>query len=120
MDRAAATLKLLADPTRIKVLCALLQGESSVSCLAELVGASPTAVSQHLAKLRLAGLVKPRRDGAFVYYLAVDGSLQRVLAEALGWQVPQSVPTSVSSRPLPASRVTITRRPVAASPTDPR
>ncbi len=97
VDRAAATLKLLADPIRIKVLWALLQGESSVSCLAELVAASPTAVSQHLAKLRLAGLVKPRRDGAFVYYLAVDASLQRLLTEALGWQVPESVPTSVSS-----------------------
>lgn len=84
VQRAAAALRLLGDPTRIKVLWALLQGESSVTCLAELVNASPTAVSQHLAKLRLAGLVRPRRDGAFVYYVAADESVQRLLTEALG------------------------------------
>ncbi|BCB89301.1 ArsR/SmtB family transcription factor [Phytohabitans suffuscus] len=55
---AAEGFRLLADPTRIKILWVLLQGESSVACLAELVGAAPTAVSQHLAKLRLAGLVR--------------------------------------------------------------
>jgi DNA-binding transcriptional ArsR family regulator len=84
VQRAAASLRLLGDPTRIKVLWALLQGESSVTCLAELVNASPTAVSQHLAKLRLAGLVRPRRDGAFVYYVAADDGVQRLLTEALG------------------------------------
>src|SRR5215212_4372970 len=69
---AAESFRLLAEPTRIKVLWALLQGESSVACLAELAGAAPTAVSQHLAKLRLAGLVKGRREGTFVYYSAAD------------------------------------------------
>lgn len=58
---AAESFRLLADPTRIKILWVLLQGESSVASLAELVGAAPTAVSQHLAKLRLAGLVRGRR-----------------------------------------------------------
>jgi DNA-binding transcriptional ArsR family regulator len=84
VQRAAAWLRLLGDPTRIKVLCALLQGESSVTCLAELVSATPTAVSQHLAKLRLAGLVQPRRDGAFVYYVATNDSVRRLLTEVLG------------------------------------
>ncbi|SCL60186.1 ArsR/SmtB family transcription factor [Micromonospora chersina] len=68
---------------RIKILWALLQGESSVACLAELVGASPTAVSQHLAKLRLAGLVKGRREGTFVHYSAADSHVRALLAEAL-------------------------------------
>ena len=84
VQKAAASMRLLGDPTRIKVLCALLQGESSVACLAELVNSTPTAVSQHLAKLRLAGLVKPRRDGAYVYYVAANDSVKRLLAEALG------------------------------------
>ncbi|MDQ3526365.1 MAG: hypothetical protein M3424_00400, partial [Actinomycetota bacterium] len=43
----------------------------------------PTTVSQHLAKLRLAGLVTSRRDGTFVYYSAADGHVHRLLAEAL-------------------------------------
>ncbi|WP_433041310.1 ArsR/SmtB family transcription factor [Dactylosporangium sp. CS-033363] len=80
---AAEGFRLLADPTRIKILWALLQGESSVACLAELVGAAPTAVSQHLAKLRLAGLVKGRREGTFVHYSAADAHVRALLAEAL-------------------------------------
>lgn len=80
---AAEGFRLLADPTRIKILWALLQGESSVACLAELVGAPPTAVSQHLAKLRLARLVKGRREGTFVHYSAADTHVRALLAEAL-------------------------------------
>ncbi|OXM59892.1 ArsR/SmtB family transcription factor [Amycolatopsis vastitatis] len=80
---AAESFRLLADPTRIKVLWALLQGESSVACLAELAGAAPTAVSQHLAKLRLAGLVRGRREGTFVYYSAADDHVRSLLAQAL-------------------------------------
>jgi DNA-binding transcriptional ArsR family regulator len=80
---AAEGFRLLADPTRIKILWALLQGESSVTCLAELVGAAPTAVSQHLAKLRLAGLVRGRREGSFMYYSAADIHVRHLLDEAL-------------------------------------
>jgi len=80
---AAETFRMLVDPTRIKILWALLQGESSVTCLAELVGASPTTVSQHLAKLRLAGLVRGRREGTFIYYAAADTHVKALLAEAL-------------------------------------
>jgi DNA-binding transcriptional ArsR family regulator len=84
--RAADSLRLLADPTRIKILWALLQGETSVACLAELVGAAPTAVSQHLAKLRLAGLVEGRREGTFIYYTAGSEHVRALLTEALGHQ----------------------------------
>ncbi|MFD2416889.1 ArsR/SmtB family transcription factor [Amycolatopsis pigmentata] len=80
---AAESFRMLADPTRIKVLWALLQGESSVACLAELAGAAPTAVSQHLAKLRLAGLVTGRREGTFVYYSAANDHVRRLLSQAL-------------------------------------
>jgi DNA-binding transcriptional ArsR family regulator len=80
---ASDAFRLLSDPTRIKVLWALRQGESSVSCLAEVVGASPTAVSQHLSKLRWAQLVSVRREGTFAYYSAADGHVAHLLAEAL-------------------------------------
>lgn len=72
VERATAALRMLSDPTRFRILWCLLRGESSVACLADLVGASTTTVSQHLAKLRLAGLVTPRREGSFVFYLADD------------------------------------------------
>ena len=80
---AAESFRMLADVTRVKLLWALLQGESSVACLADLVGATPTAVSQHLAKLRLAWLVKTRREGTFVFYSAADVHVRRLLDEAL-------------------------------------
>ena len=56
-------LKLLGDETRLRVIWALLEGEHSVNELADIVGAQPAAVSQHLAKLRLARLVRSRREG---------------------------------------------------------
>ena len=80
---AAETFRMLADPTRIKLLWALLQGESWVTCLADLAGVSPTSVSQHLAKLRLAGLVRGRREGTFIFYTAADTHVHALLAEAL-------------------------------------
>ena len=80
---ASDAFRLLSDPTRIKLLWALLQGESSVSCLADLVGASPTAVSQHLSRLRWARLVSVRREGTFAYYSAADEHVARLLSEAL-------------------------------------
>jgi DNA-binding transcriptional ArsR family regulator len=83
VDVAVDAFRMLGDRNRVKILWALLQGESSVTCLAELVGASPSAVSQHLAKLRLAGLVKVRREGTFAYYTAADDHVRRLLDEAL-------------------------------------
>ncbi|HEY0616817.1 MAG TPA: metalloregulator ArsR/SmtB family transcription factor [Kribbella sp.] len=101
---AAESFRLLADPTRIKVLWALLQGESSVACLAELAGAAPAAVSQHLAKLRLAGLVKGRREGTFVYYSAADDHVERLLDQALfhADHLDRNLPTPGSARPVDA------------------
>lgn len=83
VGRAAEAFRMLSDPTRIKVLWALLQGETSVACLAELAEVAPAVVSQHLAKMRLAGLVKGRREGTFVYYSAADDDVLRVLSQAL-------------------------------------
>ena len=81
--KAAASLRLLSDPTRMKILWALAQGESNVGCLAELAGVAPAAVSQHLAKLRLANLVTTRREGTFVFYAVADRHVVRLLASAV-------------------------------------
>ena len=80
---AAQTFQLLADGTRVRILWALLQGEQSVGHLASLVGAQPAAVSQHLAKLRLAGLVRQRRDGNRVIYMADNEHVSAMLHEGL-------------------------------------
>jgi DNA-binding transcriptional ArsR family regulator len=80
---AVGMLKLLADETRLRVICALLKGEHSVNELAELVGAQPAAVSQHLAKLRLARLVRSRREGNRIYYVLDDAHVRRLVEEVL-------------------------------------
>ena len=76
-------LKLLADPTRLRIVWALLHGEHSVNDLAEHVGARPPAVSQHLAKLRAADLVRVRRDGNRIFYAARNEHIERLAVEAL-------------------------------------
>ena len=81
--RAADALRMLSDPTRLRILWALMQGETSVACLAELAGTSPTAVSQHLSKLRLAGLVTNRRAGTFVFYALADHHIGELVRQAL-------------------------------------
>lgn len=80
---ASDMLKLLAEPTRLALLWALLHGEHSVNNLAEHVGVAPASVSQHLAKLRLARLVKTRRQGTFVYYLVENAHVRRLVEEAV-------------------------------------
>jgi DNA-binding transcriptional ArsR family regulator len=80
---ASETFKLLADSTRLKILWALLQREHSVGDLARQVGAQPAAVSQHLAKLRAAYLVRVRREGNRMYYDADDAHVRHLVEQAL-------------------------------------
>jgi DNA-binding transcriptional ArsR family regulator len=60
--------RMLADPTRIRVLWALTRGELAVNELAEQLGKPAPSVSQHLAKLRMARLVRTRREGTTIFY----------------------------------------------------
>ena len=76
-------MKLLADATRLQLVWALLHGEHAVGELASHIGAQPANVSQHLAKLRLARLVKVRREGNRVLYLIENEHVRRLLEEAL-------------------------------------
>jgi DNA-binding transcriptional ArsR family regulator len=82
-DVAVATLKLLADRTRLQIVWSLLHGEHSVSGVAGHVGVSAATASQHLAKLRLAGLVRSRRDGNWIFYAAQNDHILRLVTEAL-------------------------------------
>jgi ArsR family transcriptional regulator, zinc-responsive transcriptional repressor len=83
LDAATTTLKLLADRTRLHIVWALLHGEHPVNELASHVGVAGPAVSQHLAKLRLARLVTTRREGNRIFYSAVNEHVLRLVTEAL-------------------------------------
>jgi len=70
---AAEVLKALADPTRIKLVRALMIEERLCVCdLAALAGVSPSAVSHQLRLLRSCRLVRPEREGKMVYYRLDD------------------------------------------------
>lgn len=97
--RAADALRMLADPTRLNILWALMQGESSVACLADLAGTTPTAVSQHLSKLRLAGLVANRREGTFVFYTLADHHIGELVRQALSHADHQAGRTEAHQQP---------------------
>jgi DNA-binding transcriptional ArsR family regulator len=79
----ADRLRLLADPTRLTILCALAQGETNPGCLAEIAGVGLSAVSQHLGKLRLAGVCRPRRSGQQIWYELVDGDVRALVHQLL-------------------------------------
>lgn len=79
-EAAAAFLKALAHEGRLMILCHLNTGEKSVTELEQLLAQRQAAVSQQLARLRMEGLVKHRRDGKTVYYSLADGKTQRTIA----------------------------------------
>ena len=83
LDVAVTALRMLADPTRLRLLWLLREDEHDVGSLAAQLDASRPAVSQHLAKLLLAGLVRSRREGRHVYYTARGGHVRRLVTEVL-------------------------------------
>jgi DNA-binding transcriptional ArsR family regulator len=81
--RAVTTFAMLADVTRLRLLAGLLDGEQDVTALTATVGAARPAVSQHLGKLRLAGLVTVRREGRRAVYTVAGPHVRRLVVEAL-------------------------------------
>jgi len=70
--RLADIFSALGDPSRIRILSALKDGEMNVGALAELIGLSESAVSHHLRSLRQLRIVRPRKSGRQVYYTLDD------------------------------------------------
>ncbi|WP_018535744.1 MULTISPECIES: metalloregulator ArsR/SmtB family transcription factor [unclassified Streptomyces] len=84
LAQAAEAFALLASPTRLHMVWALAQGESDVTGLAERVGGALPAVSQHLTKLKLAGLVRARREGRRQVYYVDDPDVVTVVRLMVG------------------------------------
>ena len=79
---AAEFLQLLGNDKRLLILCELMtEGEMPVNALADAVGLSQSALSQHLAKLRADNLVQTRRQSQTIYYnVSRDPRVNRTLA----------------------------------------
>ncbi len=81
---AASFLKSIANDRRLIILCELANGERAVGELEPIVGLSQSALSQHLARLRDAGLVKARREAQTIRYSLADSSVGEVIGALQG------------------------------------
>ncbi|MEL7487769.1 MAG: metalloregulator ArsR/SmtB family transcription factor [Pseudomonadota bacterium] len=78
-DEVSGYMKLLASPSRLMILCQLVESERSVGELCELVGMKPPAMSQHLARLRQEGVLATRREAQTIYYAIVDPNTSSIM-----------------------------------------
>lgn len=84
VELAVEVFQMLADATRVRIVIALRgAGELSVNHLADIVDKSPTAVSQHLAKLRMARMVATRQVGQRVFYRLQDDHATQLVTQAI-------------------------------------
>ena len=106
LKAAAVTFGLLSVPTRLHLMWLLARRESDVGQLAERTGASVAAVSQHLAKLRLAGLVASRRQGRHQIYALEDPHVLTMVEQMFDHIAPDG-----SLAPDPPAPYSLTARP---------
>jgi ArsR family transcriptional regulator, zinc-responsive transcriptional repressor len=83
VDLAVEVFRMLADATRVRILWVLRDGERSVNDISEVLAKPQSAVSQHLAKLRLARLVVPRKQGVQVFYALANDHIRQLVADAV-------------------------------------
>ncbi|NYI26501.1 DNA-binding transcriptional ArsR family regulator [Sulfitobacter geojensis] len=76
---ASNFLKAISHEGRLMILCHLASGEKSVTELESLLSARQAAVSQQLSRLRLEGLVTPRREGKTIYYSLTDDRPKQIM-----------------------------------------
>jgi len=81
--KLAAFFKVLGDPTRTKIISALLKEELCVCDLTALIGASQSAISHQLRVLRNMNIVKYRKDGRIAYYSLDDEHISSILTAGL-------------------------------------
>ena len=77
--RVSATLALLSNPRRLKLLCILSDCDRSVEELVEATGSSVSATSQQLKLLTLAGILERRREGKHIFYSLGDARIREIL-----------------------------------------
>lgn len=82
-DDLAQLFKVLADDTRVKIVCLLSLQELCVCDIAETLGATPSNVSHHLRLLRGARLVKYRREGKMVFYSLDDHHVEAIIEQGM-------------------------------------
>lgn len=80
LDTVSRLLRTMSNPTRLLVLCELLDGEKSVGELERRTSLGQSALSQHLARLRAQGLVATRRQSQNIFYSLADTDVDQIIA----------------------------------------
>jgi DNA-binding transcriptional ArsR family regulator len=80
----ARFFQVLADPTRVRIVALLLEGEKNVGELVEALDMQQGRVSSHLSCLRWCGFISTRREGKYIYYSVADERVRELLALARG------------------------------------
>ena len=91
-EEAAALLKALANPQRLRLACELVEGERGVGELEELTGIRQPTLSKELGKLREVGLIEGRREAKAVFYSLVEPRVVVILAALCGRGLPPAPP----------------------------
>ncbi|HEY9234579.1 MAG TPA: metalloregulator ArsR/SmtB family transcription factor [Phenylobacterium sp.] len=78
-EQACALMKAQANPYRLLIVCALVEGETSVGALAQTLGARESLASQHLGLLRGDGILSARQDGQSIYYALQSGPARALI-----------------------------------------
>ncbi|WP_224402911.1 helix-turn-helix transcriptional regulator [Pseudonocardia sp. ICBG1034] len=95
---AAAAFGMLAATSRLQIVWLLADGPRDVGTLATILGQPVAAVSQHLAKLKLAGLVRARREGRHQIYVVADAGMVEVVRTVVAAQDRRREPDAVRGR----------------------
>jgi DNA-binding transcriptional ArsR family regulator len=77
----ADLFRTLADPTRVRILALLAQGEACVHVICRRLGMRQSTISHQLRLLRVARLVRPRREGREIFYAIDDDHVERLMRE---------------------------------------
>lgn len=102
LDDAAEVFQLLSAPGRLQLLWVLSNDEVDVTTLVRAVGGTKAGVSQHLAKLRLAGWLDARRDGRRIRYRVADPHIVTLVHQAVEHVLDlRAAPSSAATPRLP-------------------
>ncbi|MCE7030184.1 ArsR/SmtB family transcription factor [Jiella avicenniae] len=105
IEEAVSLLKRLGHPTRLLIVCRLVEGEMSVAEMEDELGLRQPSLSQQLGELRNAGIIEPRREAKNVVYRLADPKAERLVATLHALFCPAGIEAPAlatrPSRPLP-------------------
>ncbi|HBM15303.1 MAG TPA: ArsR family transcriptional regulator [Lentisphaeria bacterium] len=83
MNKVVEVLKAVSDPTRMRILMSLMNGELCVCRITALLDLAPSTISKHLSILRQAKFLKSRKDGKWIYFELNDSSQENLVTKTL-------------------------------------